>query len=118
MGGEGLGAGPAPVFVAPQDSLDSDGSLVQGLAPLYLQQGVLVFLEQKSSHRITALPHPQAPTCSQGSVSRSQELSDSSPEKQAGVERPAFKLPHVAPSPEPQPSPSSQELLILALSSC
>lgn len=59
VGGEELGEGPAPVFVAPQDSLDSDGSLVQGPTPLYLQQGVLVFLEQKSSHHITALPHPK-----------------------------------------------------------
>ena len=85
VGGEGLGEGPAPVFVAPQDSLDSDGSLVQDPTPLYLQQGVLVFLEQKSSHHITALPHPQSPTCSQGSVSRSQDVSDSSRESGQGL---------------------------------
>ena len=63
------GAGRAPVSVAPQDSLDADGSLVQGLAPLYRQQGFLVFLGWERSHHAAAPPHRHSPTCSQKSGS-------------------------------------------------
>lgn len=61
------GSGQVPVSVAPQDSLDADCSLVQGLAPLYRQQGFLVFLGWERSHHAAALPHPYSPTCSQKS---------------------------------------------------
>lgn len=61
MGGCGMegawGSGLAPVFVAPQDSLDADCCFVQGLAPLYLQQNVVAFLGQERPHHVAA-PHP------------------------------------------------------------
>lgn len=51
----GAQAGQAPVFVSSQDSLDADRCFVQGLAPLYLQQSVLVILGWRKPAR--GCPH-------------------------------------------------------------
>lgn len=59
--GKGVGAGLAPVSVAPQDSLDANHGFFQGLAPLYLQQSILVILEQERAHHIAATLHPTPP---------------------------------------------------------
>lgn len=56
-GWEGGWGEPAPPFVASYDSLDVDCCLVQGLAPLYLQQSVLVILEQRRSQHVGASTH-------------------------------------------------------------
>lgn len=56
--GKGFGVQAAPVFVASQDSLDADCCFFQGLAPLYLQQSVVVILGRKKSHHVAATPHP------------------------------------------------------------
>lgn len=58
----GRGAGLSPVLVAPQDSLDADRGCLQGLAPLHLQQGVVMLL-QRDRHACGCPLHPAPQAC-------------------------------------------------------